>query len=327
MGCVKRSSASVLFIVFFSISAWLAGAGLAQESYPNRAVTMVVPWGPGGMSDTITRTFAKAAEKILGQPIIVENKAGGGGSIGVNYALKAKPDGYTLGIPQTSAYIIHPHMKKLPYHPLTDAVDILPITDTLMGIGVRADAPWNTFEDVVAYARNNPGKFTYAHAGIGSVQHICMERIAMEEGIKWTQVPFKSGLESTVACLGGHTDAVAQTSIEMLPHLKAGKLKFLLSLSDERWPDYPTIPNVLARRYNFWAIAITGINAPRGLPEPILRKLEEGFIKARKDPAFRESMENFKVKICTMSGKEYSNLWRSKYDEMGRVIKILGIQE
>jgi tripartite-type tricarboxylate transporter receptor subunit TctC len=113
----------------------------------------------------------------------------------------------------------------------------------------------------------------------------------------------------------------------MLPHLKAGKLKLLLSLSDERWPDYPAIPNVLARGYNFWTIAITAINAPRGLPEPILRKLEEVFVKARKDPAFIETMGSFKVKVCTMNGKEYSDLWRSKYDEMGRVIKILGIQE
>lgn len=150
---VKGGPANLFFVAFFSMSALLAGDGLFQESYPNRAITIVVPWGAGGMSDTITRTFAKAAEKILGQPIIVENRAGEGGSIGVNYALKAKPDGYTLGVPQTSAYIIHPHIKKLPYNPLTDAVDILPITDTLMGIGVRSDSPWNTFEQVITYAR------------------------------------------------------------------------------------------------------------------------------------------------------------------------------
>jgi tripartite-type tricarboxylate transporter receptor subunit TctC len=325
MYILKRSFSKVFFIVIFSMTALLIRDGLSQELYPNRPVTMVVPWGAGGMSDTITRVFAKVAEKELGQPIIVENKPGAGGSIGVNYVLKSKPDGYTLGVPQTSAYIIQPHVKKLPYNPLTDAIDIIAHVSNLLGFAVRADAPWNTFEDVIKYARNNPGKFTYACAGIGTTQHICMERIAMKEGIKWTAVPFKSGAEATIAFVGGHTDGVAQTPIEMLPHKE--KMKFLLSLGDKRWPDFPNIPNTVEKGYNFYAMAYSAINAPKGVPEFIIKKLEGIFDKTRKDPSFIEAMGKLRTEICTLSGKEYSELWRKEYYEMGKVIKILGLEE
>jgi len=194
-----------------------------------------------------------------------------------------------------------------------------------MGFAVRLDGPWNTFEDVIAYARNNPGKFTYACAGIGTTQHICMEQIAIKEGIKWTAIPFKSGAEAVVAFLGGNTNGVVQTNMDMLPHQK--KFRFLLSLSDKRWPDFSNVPSILEKGYNFWAMAYSSIVAPKGMPEPIIKKLEGVFDRAKKDPSFVEAMGKLGVEIPTLSGKEYSDLWRSKYDEMGKVIKILGLQE
>jgi tripartite-type tricarboxylate transporter receptor subunit TctC len=279
------------------------------------------------MSDTITRVVCKAAEKELGQPIIVENKPGAGGTIGVSYALKAKPDGYTLGLPMTSAYIIQPQMRQLSYNPLTDAVDITTIFRYNFGLAVRTDAPWKNFEELIAYARNNPGKFTYACAGVGVGQHICMERVAMQEKIKWTQVPFKSGVEAVAACLGGHTDAVVQGSVDEIPHIKAGKLKLLLTLDDKRWPGFPAVPSILEKGYNFYVISYMCLNAPKGVPEPIIRKLEVAFDKAKRDPSFIGTLETFQVETGNLSGKEYSDLWRSKYDEMGKVIKSLGLQE
>ena len=192
-----------------------------------------------------------------------------------------------------------------------------------MGFAVRLDGPWNTFEDVIAYARNNPGKFTYACAGIGSMQHIVMERIAMKEGIKWTAVPFKSGPEAATAFLGGHTDGYAQTPPDMVPHRK--KFKFVLSLSDKRWPDFPEVPNILEKGYGFYAIFYSSIVAPKGVPESIIRKLESVFNKAKKDPSLIQEMHSLGAEVCQLSGKEYSDLWRSKYDEMGKMIKLLGL--
>lgn len=298
----------------------------AQESYPNRPITMVV-WSTAGMGDTVTRILCKNVEKELGQPVVIETKPGAAGAIGINHVVRSKPDGYTLGMAVTSNYVINPHIRKIPYDTLTAITDILTVVKYNFGLAVKADAPWNTFEDVIAYAKKNPDKFTYACAGVGVTQHICMERIAMKEGIKWTIVPFKSGGESVMACLGGHTDAVVQGSIDVLPHIKAGKLKMLLSLDGSRWPDVPNVPQILEKGYNFTAMSYISYMAPKGIPEPIRQKLEDVFKKAMEDPSFTEVMKQFNVQSTFMSGKEYSALWRSQYDEMGKVVKVLGLVE
>ncbi len=162
---------------------------------------------------------------------------------------------------------------------------------------------------------------------MGVTQHICMERIAMKEGIKWTMVPFKSGGESVMACLGGHTDAIVQGSIDELPHIKAGKLKLLLVLNDSRWPDSQSTPHILEKGYDFYALSYISFYGPKGLPEPIRQKLEDAFKKAMRRPSFTDVMKQFQVESAYLSGKEYSAHWRSRYEEMGRVIKAIGLVE
>ena len=323
----NKSLVKIVSLLVLLIFAFLAGSSWAAEKYPSRRITVVIPWGAGGMSDTITRIICRAAEKELGQPIIIINKSGAGGTIGVNYALNAAPDGYTLGVPVSSAYLNHPHLRKIPYNPLTDAIDITTIFKYNFGFAVGPDAPWNSFEDVIAYAKKNPGKFTYASAGVGTTQHIAMERIGMKEGIKWTQVPFKSGTEAVVACLGGHTMAVVQGSKDEIPHLKAGKLKLLFTLDDRRWPAFPNAPSILEKGYDFYAMSYNSLNAPKGTPQHIIKIVEAAFNKAKKDPTFLATLEKFQVVAGTLSGEEYSKLWKSYYGPMGKVIKALGLQQ
>lgn len=321
----KRFSGFFLFGVIFVLTVFVRSS-LSQPAYPNRPITVVVPW-TAGMTDTVARIVSKAAEKELGQPIIIENKAGASGSIGLNYVLKSKPDGYTLGTPVTSLFIIVPHQRKVPYNPLTDSTDITTLAKYNYGLAVKADAPWNSYEEVVKYAKENPGKFTYSTAGIGITQHICMERMAMKEGIKWTVVPFKSGGEAALACLGGHTDAVVQGSVDENPHIKAGKLKLLLVLDDKRWPASPNVPSILEKGYDFYSWSYIVLVGPRGLREPIRQKLEGAFNKAKRDPSFLDALNKFQVEAGDLSGKAHSELWRPKYDEMGKVIKSLGLVE
>lgn len=142
----KKVLPRTFLVAIFLMIAVFVRNGQPQDAYPNRPVTVVVPWGPG-QSDTITRMICKAAEKELGQPIIVENKPGASGTIGANYVFKSRPDGYTLGVIVTNAYLILPHMQKVPYHPLTDSVDITTIIKTNAGFAVKANAPWNTFKE------------------------------------------------------------------------------------------------------------------------------------------------------------------------------------
>lgn len=325
MNGVRNLSIASCVSIFLLITTFVMES-VAQAPYPNRPVTMVVVWGPG-MADTMVRAVCQVAEKKLGQPIIVENKPGAGGALGTNFVIKAEPDGYTLGVTATSVMSIIPHMRKLPFNPLTDVTDVCALYKYNHGLAVRSDAPWKTYEDVVAYARKNPEKFTYANAGVGSTQHLIMEMIAMKERIKWTMVPYKSGGDSTLACLGGHTHAVTMGSVDLLPHIKAGKLRLLVSLNDFRWPPVPDVPNLLEKGYDFYALNFNTVMGPKGIPEHVIQKLESVFKDSLKDPSFIEFANKFGVEIKFMEGREYSKLWRSRYSEREKIIKTLGLKE
>lgn len=327
MGTVTGKVLRISLAGIFFISAFVAEKAFSAEPYPTRPVTIICGWGAGGMMDLSVRALGKAAEKELGQPVIVENKAGAAGVIAKTYVSKSKPDGYTLGVSVTSTYTIQPQMRKTSYDPLTDFTDIMAYARYAIGFAVRADAPWNTFEEVIAYARKNPGKFTYAHGGVGSMQHICMEQIALKEGMKWTQVPFKSGPEAVTAALGGHTDGVAQGPADIVPHMKAGKLKMLLALNEKRWPEVPNIPTVFERGYDFGVISYLFIYGPKAIPEPIRQKIETTLKNAMKDRSFTETLKQFQVEEAYLSGKEYTAKWKSQYDEMGKALKALGLVE
>jgi tripartite-type tricarboxylate transporter receptor subunit TctC len=315
----------VLFLLGISLVMGLVpNNSLSQEPYPTRPITMVIRSGAGGMADTMTRLLCKAGEKELGQPIICENRTGAGGVVGMSYVLKSKSDGYILGASTTGPYINNPHMEKVPYDPLTDVTDIMVYFKYTHGLCVRSDAPWNTFEDVLAFAKQNPGKFTYGAAGVGVTQHIVMERIAMKEGIKLSFVPFKSGAEPTLACLGGHIHAVAQGPADVVPHIQAGKLKLLFALNDERWPIAPNVPTVL-EKYGFFGLSLQGIYGPKGIPEPIREKLQEAFKKAMSDPSYVEGAKTLNVVAFYMNGKDYEKLWKSQYEEMGKIIRAIGL--
>jgi tripartite-type tricarboxylate transporter receptor subunit TctC len=324
---VIRDLKSFFILVLLLLGAIGGENGFAAEVFPTRAVTVVCGWGAGGMMDLSIRAISKAAEKELGQPIIVENKAGAAGVIAQSYAAKAKPDGYTLGVTVTSTFIIQPQMRKTSYAPLTDFTDVMAYARYAIGFVVKADAPWNSYEDVIAYAKKNPGKFTYAHGGVGSMQHICMEQIAMKEGIKWSQVPFKSGPEAVIACLGGHTEGAAQGPADVLPHVKAGKLKMLLVLNEKRWEEAPNVPTIFEKGHNFGVISYLSIYGPKAMPESIRQKLENAFRNGMKDRTFSETLKQFQVEESYLSGKEYSAKWRSQYQEMGKILDALGLVE
>ncbi len=320
-----RSLTKIFFVLIFLTLSLLVSNAFCQETYPNRPITMIC-WSTAGMGDTVTRISCKVAEKALGQPIIVENKPGASGAIAYNYVVNSKPDGYTLGMGVTSNYHILPHLRKLPYSVLTDVTDIMAMMKLKTAFAVKADAPWNTIDEIVAYAKNNPGKFTYAAAGVGTIGHLCLERIATKAGIKWTLVPFKGGGESVTACLGGHTDSVVQNYIDIIPHVNSGKLKLILSLDEKRFPELPNVP-CSNEKFGIYTMSYISFFGPKGLPEPIRQKLEDAFKKAKNDSSFMETANQFKQELVFMGGKEYSTLWKSQYEQMGEVIRALGLKE
>jgi len=323
----RNRMAKLILLVICLVATVGATESLSSETYPNRPVTVVLGTAPGSMMDNLTRVISKAAEKELGQPVIVENKAGAAGVIAKSYVLKSKPDGYTLGSSVTATYIIQPQIRKAPYDPFKDVVDIMTFAEYNDGIAVKADAPWNSIEDVIAYSKANPGKFTYGHPGYGMMPHIVMEHFAMKEGIKWQQVPFKNGPEAVNAVLGGHVNAAVAGSSDLIPQAQAGKLKLLVIISGNRWSAVPKVPTIVEKGHDFYVLSYVGIYGPKGLPEPIRQKLEAGFKNAMKDRTFQDMLKQYSIEEAYLSGKEYSEKWKTLYPSMGKTLNTLGLVE
>lgn len=311
--------------IFVAAASWI-GIASAQEAYPNRPIHVIVGATAGAL-DTMTRRLFAAASKELGQPIVIENKPGAGQALGFGYVTKAKPDGYTLGVTTTSLLTNVPHMQKTAFDVLNDSVDIMVFCRYSQILAVGAQTPFRTFDELIAWAKQNPGKFRYAVSGPGVAMHIAMEQIAMKEGIQWTAIPYRGGGgDAVAAALGGHTEGVAQSPLETGEHIKAGKLRPLLVLTDSRVPDIPDTPTILEKGYTFTATTYMSVYAPKGLPEPVRQKLESALKRAIDDPDYIAAAKTFQLEPVFMSGADYSRHWRPKYEEMGQVVRALGLE-
>ena len=191
------------------LSAGLAASAAHAQTFPNRPVNLIVPWPAGGTTDVVMRALATATEKHLGQSLVIENRGGASGTLGpAHMAANAKPDGYTVAqIPITVFRL--PHMRKTTFDPAKDFTYIIGLTGYTFGVVVRKDAPWKTFQELLADAKANPTKINYGTPGAGTSLHITMEQIAKHQGLKWTHVPFKGNAEATTALLGGHIQVLA----------------------------------------------------------------------------------------------------------------------
>ena len=226
------------FAIAWIIAAVIAGPALAQD-YPTKPITLIVPWPAGGSTDISMRAIADSASKFIGQPIVIDNKAGGGGTVGpATMAAAAKPDGYTIAQLPITVFRL-PLMQEVSWDPAKDFSYIIHLTGYTFGVTTNAEQPFKTWQDVVDYAKQNPGKVTYATPGTGTSLHISMEQIAAKAGIKLTQVPFKGGAETNAAVLGKHTTLQAD-STGWRPLVDAGKLRLLMVWTAARSPNFPT---------------------------------------------------------------------------------------
>jgi tripartite-type tricarboxylate transporter receptor subunit TctC len=281
MICRRRFVAGALIA---SALAVLAPTTALAQAYPTKPITLIVPWPAGGSTDVAMRAIADSASKHLGQPIVVDNKPGASGTLGpALMAANAKPDGYTIAqMPITVMRL--PLMQKTTWDATADFTYIAHLTGYTFGITTKGDGPFKTWQDVVAYAKANPGKVTYATPGAGTSLHIGMEQIAAAAGIQLTQVPFKGGAETNAAVLGGHTMLQAD-STGWKPLVDAGQLKLLAIWTAERsknWPDTPTLKEL---GYPFVFDSPFGVAGPKGMDAAIVAKLHDAFKKAVEDQA------------------------------------------
>src|SRR3982751_820329 len=219
--------------------------GWAQEAYPTKPIAMVVPFPPGGVADIVARPVADAMSRVLEVPIVIENKAGAGGGIGMGYVAKAKPDGYTLLLALSSISII-PEADKVtgrtPMYQLNQFVPVARFTADPTVLAVRADSPWKTVQEFVADAKKRPGAITYGSSGNYGTMHMPMEMFAHSAGIKLLHVPYTGGGPAVVALLGGNVDAISTGPSTVIQHVKAGKVRILATWGDKRLAAVPALP-------------------------------------------------------------------------------------
>ncbi len=291
----------------------------AQGDYPNRPITLLVNMPAGGTADLASRLIAKIGEKYLGQPIVIVNKVGGAGTVGTAAIAAAKPDGYTIGYLGTSPMITVPHVAKLTYHPVKDLEPIIQFGAHNFAVSVRADSAFVTLKDAIQYARKNPGVVTYGTAGANSAQHILMEEIARIEKLEWVHIPFKGGPEALTAVLGGHASmAAGDLNISLV---KANKLRLLAMFLEERWVEFPEVPTLKDLGYPVPVPYFMGLGAPKEVPEPIMKRLEDVFTKAYRDPEFSSGMKPLYLTVFYRSRKDCGDFIAKAFEQAGRSIQ------
>lgn len=265
----------------------------SADTFPSKPITLIVPWPAGGSTDISMRAMAEAAGKELGQPVVVENKAGASGTLGPATLRTAKPDGYTIAqMPITMFRLPLMKDKKVSWDPKRDFTYICHLSGYTFGVTTKADGPIKSWADLIAYAKANPGKVTYATPGAGSSLHLGMEQIASRAGVKLTHVPFKGGAETNAAVLGGHTMLQAD-STGWRSLVDSGQLRLLVLWTEQRakpWPDVPTLREV---GIDLVFDSPWGIAGPKGMDPAVVKRIDQAFKKALDDPKVKEVLNNF----------------------------------
>jgi tripartite-type tricarboxylate transporter receptor subunit TctC len=288
------TQARIAWAILAILLAAIAPARVAAQTYPDKPVTLIVPWPAGGATDIAMRAIAEGATKHLGQNIVIDNKPGASGTLGpAVMAANAKPDGYTIAqMPITVMRL--PLMQKAAWDAVKDFTYIVHLTGYTFGITTKADGPFKTWADVVAYAKANPGKVTYATPGAGTSLHIGMEQIAARSGIQLTQVPFKGNAESNAAVLGGHTMLQADGS-GWKALVDAGQLRLLAIWTDQRSKNFPDTPTLKELGYPFVFDSPFGIAGPKGMDPAVVQKLHDAFKKSIEDPAVVATLAKYEM--------------------------------
>ncbi len=311
----------------FTIAILLAlNAAVFAQNYPSKPVTLIVPWPAGGSTDIAMRAIAEGASKHLGQPVVVDNRAGGSGTVGpAQMAATAKPDGYTIAqIPITVFRL--PLMQTTTWDAQKDFTYIVHLTGYTFGVTVKADSDLKTWDDVVKFAKANPSKVTYATPGTSTSLHIGMEQIAAKAGVKLTQVPFKGGAETNAAVLGGHTTLQADSS-GWRPLVDAGQLRLLMIWTDKPSPNYPGVPTLKQLGYPFVFDSPFGIAGPKGMDPKNVQILHDAFKKAVDDPGVQATLQKYDMVVNYKNTDDYKKFVTEIIDSESKVIEALGLKK
>ena len=299
----------------------------AQEGdgarYPLRPINLIVAFSPGGTVDLAFRLVAREVEKSLGQPVVVLNRAGGGGNVAVAAIASSKPDGYTVGQVPGQTIFVMPYLEKLQHNPAKDLTFVAQFAEASFAIVVGKDSPFSSLKDIVAYARRNPDKLNYGTNAATGVANLVVDQIGKKENVQFTNIPFKGSPEAQTALLGGHIAFAAGEFNSSL--VDSGQIRVLALFSEKSRPDYPQTPTLKELGYDIPAPVFHIIAGPKGMPEAIVRKLDEAVAKAVKEPRFIKGAQELRIPIVYRNSRELSEYVARNYEFFGKLLAEMGL--
>jgi len=308
-----------------AVAAIAAAPRAIAAGWPERPITFVCPWPAGGTADLTMRALCTAASRHLGQNVVLENKAGASGMLGLKAMASARPDGYTIGqIPISVTRFSQ--LGSVQIDPMRDLAYLARTSGQTFGIAVRTESPFRTLKDLVAAAKASPGKVTYASSGIGGATHVGMEEFAAAAGVQFLHVPYKGGAPALQDTLGGQVDALADSS-SWAPQVKAGKMRLLATWGEKRTQDFPDVPTLREQGWDVVVDAPNGVGAPRGLEPAIAAKLREALRAAVASPEFTGACAKIDAPVMYLDGPDYERYVAATYRRETALIERLNLRE
>ena len=304
-----------------------AFSAIAQGSWPTRSITMIVPFPPGGLADLVARPVAEAMSRELGQPVVIENKAGAGGGIGMSLAAKSKPDGYTMVMALSSLTVLPEAEVVLGRTPMFGLNDLRPVaryTADPTVLAVRAESPWKSVQEFVDDARKRPGAINYGSSGNYGTMHVPMEILAQVSGSKLTHIPFTGAGPAVVALLGGQIDAVSTGPATVLQHVKAGKLRVLGHWGNGKLASMPEVTSLKDAGFNAEYAQWSGLFIPSATPEPVAQRIRAAARAAAQDAKVREVILGAGSPVQFQDSPDFEKYVQADAKRMVDVVKKIG---
>ncbi|MDL9998736.1 tripartite tricarboxylate transporter substrate binding protein [Variovorax sp. J22P240] len=304
-----------------------ATAALAQGGWPEKPITMIVPFPPGGVADTVARPVAESLSRELKQTVIVENKAGAGGAVGIGFVARAPADGYTVLLSLSSISILPEAdaiLERKPAYQMNQFKPIARFTADPTVLVVRADAPWKTLSQFIADARVKPGTYNYGSSGNYGTMHVPMEMLKNSAGFRMTHIPYTGAGPAIVALLAGQVDAVASGPSTVVQQIKAGKLRALAHWGDKPLAALPDVPSLEQAGYKVKFAQWSGLFVPAGTPDEIVRKLRAASAKVAADPAVVQVIERAGSPLAYLDAPEFQTYWHADANTMTDAVRKIG---
>jgi len=323
MRSYRRYSLLLALIILHFVAAKVSG----QEKYPDRPITIVAPFPPGGVADLTARPVAAALEKVLKNPVVVVNKTGAAGAVGMSFVANSKPDGYNLLMALSSISII-PEADKLfdrkPAYTMDQLIPIALISADPTVFVVNASRPWKTVKEFVDDAKKRPGEISYSSSGVYGTLHMAMEMLSHGAGISLKHVPYSGAGPALTALLGGHVDILASGPAVVIPHIKAGKLRPLAGWGAKRVASLPDVATFKELGYDIEFYIWAGLFAPRGTPPTVMKTIREAVKQAVNSAEFKGAMEKLETPIAYLDAPEFQKFWDKDAKMLADAIKRVG---